>query len=170
MKKLLFLLLAPFAILSCRGPKVLSDSETKNTKDTVILKDTVVTVKNIPVYIKGDSIVIKDTIKELPKNFKKSKEVNAGKTTAKYTIKDQQITIECNTASYEDTIAELKVKLKTSETRRSEVTVKTKVVEKLVYIPVVPNWCKILVGANVLALLIWLQSKGILGSIIKKLF
>lgn len=163
--------MASITFFSCRCPKF-TEGTAVYEKDTILVHDTIIPV-DVPIKVKGDSARLKDTINEIPSNVERSKEVNAGHTTAKYSIKNKVLTVECNTAPYEDTIKGLKVKLQTLERSKSKETIKTIEVEKKVKVPVVPKWCWILLSINAAVVGFYLYSKGILGSawgIIKKLF
>lgn len=170
MRKILIAILAPVALFSCRGPKCLTEGTTIVVHDSTVIRDTIVTVKEVPFLTKGDSAKLKDTIKELPKDLKKEKEVKSGHTTAKYKIENQELTVECNTAPYEDTIRDLRVQLKAKESYSTRV--ETRTVIKEVKVPVTPNWVKILIGFVVGGVIAWVYSKGWLSvpiNIIKKL-
>lgn len=160
-----------FSILYTIGcSRRLAPTSTVTTKDSIVYRDTTVFV-NIPIKVTGDSVTIHDTIIGIPKTLKAQNTVTKGKNTASYKIDNGTITVDCNTAAYEDTIKDLRVKLQTSQSFHSKDEVISVPVEVIKY--KTPNWIKWLLGIEVLVVGVWAYTAGYLGGIftfLSKLF
>ncbi len=138
-------------------------------KDSIVYKDTTL-YRDVFVPIKGDTVMLRDTI-PVPSSYELTKTRTAGHTTAKVSIKDKVLDVECNTQAYEDTIKNLKFQLQNKEQYKYKETT----VEKRVEVPKTPNWVKWLIGLEVASAIVYAFFRGwlsgpltFLGALFKK--
>lgn len=122
------------------------------TKDSVILKDTTIYVKQT-IVIPGDSVLIKDSIPCPDVEYHKEAKSPSGKTTAKVDISKGRLTVDCKVDSLNKIIDSLKVQLQTKETYHQETKLVEKPVEKT------PMWVWFVFGGVILAFIIGLLIK-----------
>lgn len=122
------------------------------TKDSVILKDTTIYVKQT-IVIPGDSVLIKDSIPCPDVEYHKEARSSTGKTTARVDISKGQLTVDCKVDSLTKIIDSLQVKLQTKETYHSEIQVVEKPVKKT------SAWVWFVFGGIILAFIIGLTIK-----------
>jgi len=116
------------------------------TKDSIIVKDTVISIRLVKIPIPGDSVVLHDSIPCPDVQFHKEVKSPSGRTTAKVDINKGKLTVDCKVDSLNRVIDSLQIKLKTTESYHSQV--------KTVEVPVVkykaPGWAWFLLGAALL--------------------
>lgn len=122
------------------------------TKDSVILKDTTIYVKQT-IVIPGDSVLITDSIPCPDVEYHKEAKSSSGKTTAKVDISKGKLTVDCKVDSLNKIIDSLKVQLQTKETYHAETKLVEKPVEKT------PAWVWFVFGGVILAFIIGLVKK-----------
>ncbi len=119
------------------------------TKDSIVVKDTII-FKNIPVIIKGDSIIIHDSVPCPGVQFHKEVETKSG-LKAKVDFNNGKLNVECKYDSLVAVITHQAQQIRTLERYKQET--KTSQLPPVVKIKYkVPKWCWVLLIINVLVL------------------
>lgn len=120
------------------------------TKDSIVIKDTVITVRLVKIPIPGDKVTLHDSIPCPDVQYHKEIKSPSGRTSAKVDINKGKLTVDCKVDSLNRVIDSLQVKIKTTEAYHSEVkTIEVPVVKKRT-----PLWAWIMLSAIVLYFLI----------------
>ncbi len=150
-KLILTALLASALLSSCITAKKCAERYPPQlmTKDSIVVKDTVI-FKNIREIIKGDSIIIHDSVPCPGVQFHKEVGTKSG-LKAKIDLNDGKLNVECKYDSLVAVITHQSQQIRTLERYKQET--KTSQLPPVVKIKYrVPKWCWVLLIINVLVL------------------
>lgn len=146
MKNFVAIILAIVVFASCRTPKTIIVEKTVIKDSTV--RDTLRETKDTTIYIPGDTVSIHDSV-PCP-DAKYSKEVKKGGTTAKVSLNNGKLDVECKTDSLQLIIQMLRREVIRLSNFISVERTTTEQVPLEVPKPYIPKWVWWLVGFNVL--------------------
>lgn len=137
------LLIVGLMLCACKSVKYVPTQDSSTTKDSIVYRERFV-LKDTPIYIPGEKIIV--TIKTPcdSNGFKKGIIASSKNNRGSLTISDQgngTLKIECEADSLKKVISHLSTVIREKETQQSKADSKTKIqtVEVIEY--KVPKWC-----------------------------